>query len=458
MCQWRCFCSSPQNTLQTRGFFEKFSIPPGYQLFEDARMLAEKGVFSLKQWKEFGQKNTVPLRTKGRLDAALQQAEDAEKERWENEKPPRQPLPEGFYESVFNATWSHVMGFPEDEGEDVVVREGQRPQELLWEYTQTVRTFFSVGGDEQFRPPRPRLMILSSEKRWPYSLNHSVRITDCYINIEVHRVWKIVEGDLKGVFPPSRLNAPYMRRRLLIGTPGIGKSMAADSYLLYQLLQHGATELHVVVYCFGRNFAYLFDNTARTVTIYEGGCNIGRVMVNLARSGMKGYIIVDMAIHFREPSNDVVLSHEWGAIMLSSPHEDNFKAWTEQAGTIKIIMNCPDENDVKAMCAWEMRNTTEEEQAEYWRRMHMHTHDVGPIPRCIFQFNEYEDRVEEIKDILAGIDASNAVHYGMVGGVEEWPSNDAPHKLVKVVRLVTQGDVEEFVNLPACFSIENKLI
>ncbi|RNE95792.1 retrotransposon hot spot (RHS) protein [Trypanosoma rangeli] len=90
--------------------------------------------------------------------------------------------------------------------------------------------------------------------------------------------------------------------------------------------------------------------------------------------------------------------------------------------------------------------------------MHMHMHDVGPIPRCIFQFNEYKDGVEEIKDILAGIDASNAVHYGMIGGVEEWPSNDASHKLVKVVRSITQKNVEAFVNMPACFSIESKLI
>ncbi|RNE95793.1 retrotransposon hot spot (RHS) protein [Trypanosoma rangeli] len=242
------------------------------------------------------------------------------------------------------------MGFPEDEDEYMVVIEGQRPQEL-WEYTQTVRTFFSVGGDEQFRPPRPRLMILSSEKRWLYSLEHAVPITDCYINIEVHRVWKIVEGDLKGVFPPPDTDAPKMRRHLLIGTPRIGKSMAAGSYLLYQLLHCDATKLHVVVYCFGRDFAYLFDRRTRTVTIYEGENNIGDVMVNKARSGMKGCIIIDMAIHFREPSNDVVPSDEWGIITLSSPHEDNFKAWTEQAGTIKIIMNCPDENDVKAMCA-----------------------------------------------------------------------------------------------------------
>ncbi|RNE95733.1 retrotransposon hot spot (RHS) protein [Trypanosoma rangeli] len=160
--------------------------------------------------------------------------------------------------------------------------------------------------------------------------------------------------------------------------------MAAGSYLLYQLLRYDGTKLHVVVYCFGRGFAYLFDKRTRTVTEYEGGCNIGRAMINLARSGMKGYIIIDMAIHFREPSNDFVPSPEWGIIMLSSPNEDNLKAWTEQVGAIKIIMNCPDENDVKAMCAWETRNTTEEEQVEYWRRMHMRMDDVGPIPRCIF--------------------------------------------------------------------------
>ncbi|RNE96746.1 retrotransposon hot spot (RHS) protein [Trypanosoma rangeli] len=110
------------------------------------------------------------------------------------------------------------------------------------------------------------------------------------------------------------------------------------------------------------------------------------------------------------------------------------------------------------MCAWRTCNTTQEEQVEYWRRMHMRMDDVGPIPRCIFQFNEYETRVRDIKNILAGIDASNAVHYGMIGGREMCPSNDASHKLVKVVRLITQKDVEEFVNLPACFSIESKLI
>ncbi|RNE97168.1 retrotransposon hot spot (RHS) protein [Trypanosoma rangeli] len=233
--------------------------------------------------------------------------------------------------------------------------------------------------------------------------------------------------------------------------------MASVSYLLHQLLHYDATKLHVVVYCFGRDFTYLFDKSTRTVTEYRGGSDIRGAVRKLDGSGMKGYIIIDMARQFNEPSNDVVPSPEWGIIMLSSPNENNFRAWKKHAGAIKTIMNCPDENNVKAMCAWETRNTTEEEQAKYWRRMHMHMDDVGPIPRCIFRFNEYKDRVEEIKEILAGIDVSNAVHYGMIGGMEECPSNDASHKLVKVVRLVTQRGLEAFVNLPVCFSLGSKL-
>ncbi|RNE97036.1 retrotransposon hot spot (RHS) protein, partial [Trypanosoma rangeli] len=166
------FVREPDRYVTEQRLLREILNSPGYQLFEDARKLTEKGVFFLNQWKEFGQKDTVPLRTKGRLDAALQQveeAEEAEKEIQENEKPPRLPLPEGFYESVFDATWSCVLGFPEDEDEYMVVRmevrEGKRPQEL-WKYMRQMNASFSVSGDEQFRPPRVELMILSSEKLW----------------------------------------------------------------------------------------------------------------------------------------------------------------------------------------------------------------------------------------------------------------------------------------------------
>ncbi|RNE95511.1 retrotransposon hot spot (RHS) protein, partial [Trypanosoma rangeli] len=104
------------------------------------------------------------------------------------------------------------------------------------------------------------------------------------------------------------------------------------------------------------------------------------------------------------------------------------------------------------------RDTTEEEQAGYWRRVQRRMDDVGPIPQCIFDDDEYETRVRGANNVLVRIDASNAVHYKTAGGMGMWPSNDASHKLVKAVRLITQSGFEAFVNLPACFSLGNKLI
>ncbi|RNF01532.1 putative retrotransposon hot spot (RHS) protein, partial [Trypanosoma conorhini] len=59
---------------------------------------------------------------------------------------------------------------------------------------------------------------------------------------------------------------PEVGRRLLIGTPGIGKSMTAGSYLLYQLLHHDAAKLQVVVYCFGRGIAFLLGKSPKAMS------------------------------------------------------------------------------------------------------------------------------------------------------------------------------------------------
>ncbi|RNE95782.1 putative retrotransposon hot spot (RHS) protein [Trypanosoma rangeli] len=52
----------------------KFSIPPGYQLFEDARKLTERMVGTLRDWKEFTDKSIVSAITRTKLKAALQLA------------------------------------------------------------------------------------------------------------------------------------------------------------------------------------------------------------------------------------------------------------------------------------------------------------------------------------------------------------------------------------------------
>ncbi|RNE99326.1 retrotransposon hot spot (RHS) protein, partial [Trypanosoma conorhini] len=231
------------------------------KLRADARNLMEHRVGTLQDWKEFDQKNIVSAISRTKLQSALAAAEKAESAT-RIQAVGMLPVPNGFYDSVFNAKWSHVLEFPEGEGEEMEVRmevkEGQRPTQS-WQYTRKGARFSPVGGAQQFRAPRPRLIVLTSEKGWPYPLRQGKTIADCYVTREVERVWRIVKGDLDGAFGPRGREDPDLRRRLLIGTPGIGKSMAAGSYLLHQMLRHDDTKLQVVVYCFGAGLAYVFD-------------------------------------------------------------------------------------------------------------------------------------------------------------------------------------------------------
>ncbi|RNE96960.1 retrotransposon hot spot (RHS) protein [Trypanosoma cruzi] len=71
------------------------------------------------------------------------------------------------YESVYNARWHHFMEFPDGEGTGMEVREGEAPQP--WTYRAVGETLEKDDGVEPSGAPRPRLMVLSSDKAWPYS-------------------------------------------------------------------------------------------------------------------------------------------------------------------------------------------------------------------------------------------------------------------------------------------------
>ncbi|RNC52888.1 retrotransposon hot spot (RHS) protein [Trypanosoma cruzi] len=139
---------------------------------------------------------------------------------------------EGYYNSVYNARWSHFMEVPGGEGTVMEVREGKPPQP--WTYKAVGETLEKDDGVEQSGAARPRLMVLTSDKGWPYSWGQGLNefIHDCYVNCEVERVWQIVKGDLTELFSTDGRTDFTPKRRVLIGTPGIGKSMAAGSYLL----------------------------------------------------------------------------------------------------------------------------------------------------------------------------------------------------------------------------------
>ncbi|RNE98016.1 retrotransposon hot spot (RHS) protein [Trypanosoma rangeli] len=123
-------------------------------------------------------------------------------------------------------------------------------------------------GAAQFRPPRPSLVVLTSEK-WPYALLQGCG-SDCCVYSEVERAWQIVEGDLAGLFGTHGGANSASVLRALIGTPGIGKSVDACSCLLYQLLHYDAEQLHAVA-CFIGERAFLFDKTTKTV--FSLGCS-----------------------------------------------------------------------------------------------------------------------------------------------------------------------------------------
>ncbi|ESS60550.1 putative retrotransposon hot spot (RHS) protein [Trypanosoma cruzi] len=251
---------------------------------EDVRKLQYNHVISLLGWSLAAPKvkESVHGVTESFLDAALEDVRISMGMSASN-------ILEGLYESVYNARWHHVVEAPGGEGTGLEVREGEPPQS--WSYKKAGRTLEKDDGVEQSGAPRLRLMVLASDKAWPYSRNALHRCgNDFFINCEVERVWQIVLDDLTKWFSSHRKKKPSPLPRVLIGTAGIGKSMNAGSYLLYQLLHYDAEKLQVVVHCFGITM-YVFGKTAKTVTRYMGEIISESVLDGLRQRGMKGYVI-----------------------------------------------------------------------------------------------------------------------------------------------------------------------
>ncbi|ESS67187.1 retrotransposon hot spot (RHS) protein [Trypanosoma cruzi] len=292
-------------------------------------------------------------------------------------------------------------------------------------------------------------MVLTSEKAWPYSWVGNRRIHDCYVNCEVVRVWRIVKGDLTEWFSTDDEADFEPKKRVLIGTPGIGKSMAAGSYLLYQLLHCDAEKLQVVVYCFGETM-YMFDRTIQTVIKYEGNEISKIVLYDLWQRGMKGYIIYDVTEQGTPPASYFALFREWGMIVVSSPNLDNYDGWATQVKATRIIMNCPDEKDVKAMCAWVKRDGDTDEQAGYWKMVEKHMEKVGPLPQHIFHAKDFKARFGAVEDALEAISSRYADKNFILPGEGLWYSEDPSQNLVRIFRIRAESGAERFRNAPIC--------
>ncbi|PWV21327.1 putative retrotransposon hot spot protein (RHS) [Trypanosoma cruzi] len=335
---------------------------------EDIRKLCDKGANNLPGWSlaAAGVKATVHNSTKHFLDAAAEEARNPTTTSTSEKL-------EGCYESLHNARRSHAVELPDgvERTKTVTgmgVREGKPEQS--WSYRKADDAIEKNDSVQQFGAAPPVLMVLASEKGWPYSWNTIQDLPkDVFVICAVDRAWQIVKGDVTAWFSPHGGTDFTPRRRVLIGTPGIGKSVAAGSYLLYQLLHCDAEELPVVVHCFGGGDAYVSDKTTRALTRCsdEGMC-ISELR-SLRGHGRNVYIIHDVAKEGTPPPRHFAPTSGWGMIAVSFPKVANYDEWAKQLQAARIIVNCPDEMDVKAMCAWITRGGTKEKQAECWKEV-----------------------------------------------------------------------------------------
>ncbi|PWV22128.1 putative retrotransposon hot spot protein (RHS) [Trypanosoma cruzi] len=135
-------------------------------------------------------------------------------------------------------------------------------------------------------------------------------------------------------------------------------------------------------------------------------------------------------------------------IVVPSPKVGNYDKWMKQEGAARIIVNCLDEMDVKAMCAWMKRGMDPDKKAKCWRIVKERMEKVGPIPRYIFDANEFIAHSAAIEDALDAINSLDGEKHFTHGGVRLWYSENPSQKLVRVARARGEVGAEVFLNAP----------
>ncbi|CCD20244.1 retrotransposon hot spot protein, (RHS), putative, partial [Trypanosoma vivax Y486] len=330
-----------------------------------------------------------------------------------------------------------------------------------------------VAGDQ----PRVEVFVLTSPMGWPYTKFIPTNARYVFVRREMVRVWHVVEHQIQ-MWPNCThqcTNEPYV----LLGTPGIGKSLGCGSYLLYELLHYDAAEVPIVAY-FVRGSAYIFHKTgamAGQVVFYEEAKTAVSVMNEITEDNMKveegqgisgkmdGYIIFDVSGAF-VPYSEFLLCR-WGCIVLSSPNTKNFAEWKKQNTALPLYINCYSRREIMAFHAFQKRcvlRTDEEyigarKQIELdWTEIRTRIREVGPLPRYIFNEGVFDDRLKEVEKALESITESDMERYVKIFfGGKEWIEDGTTHKIIRLVWSSIDGHAS-CRNYPASVVIAKKLI
>ncbi|EAN80986.1 retrotransposon hot spot (RHS) protein, putative, partial [Trypanosoma cruzi] len=115
---------------------------------------------------------------------------------------------------------------------------------------------------------------------------------------------------------------------------------------------------------------------------------------------------------------------------------------TKKMDAMKIVIDCPGENDVRAMCIWMRRNRPLQEQAEHWKEVRGRMNNVGPILRFILGKQAYDDRIKACQQTVDGSTASELERNLGIGCCYSPIDSDLSRKLVRVVRVRRGNSIE----------------
>ncbi|EKF31220.1 retrotransposon hot spot (RHS) protein, putative [Trypanosoma cruzi marinkellei] len=177
---------------------------------------------------------------------------------------------------------------------------------------------------------------------------------------------------------------------------------------------------------------------------------------DLSRRGLKGYIIYDVAKQGTEPPHALPIS-DWNTIVVTSPNTSNFKGWAKQGQAKQIVMNCPEESDLMAMCAWLKHDANTQEQEKYWKMVKKSMDEVGPSLRFIFDEQSSSGQREGIDYVMDDVDNSNAKQYIGVMSDKMWEAENPSYRLVQSVRVLGKSDNDRYLNCPASRVIASKI-
>ncbi|WP_369008976.1 hypothetical protein, partial [Bacillus sp. seq1] len=134
-------------------------------------------------------------------------------------------------------------------------------------------------------------------------------------------------------------------------------------------------------------------------------------------------------------------------IVVTSPDKNEYEWWAKKMDATAIVTNCPEENDVRAMCIWMKRNRPLQEQAEYWKEVRGRMNNVGPILRFIFGKQAYDDRIKACQQAVDGSTASELERNLGIGCCYSSNDSDLSRKLVRVVRVRRGNSIESPLNV-----------